>query len=805
MSLWQDLRFAVRMLVKDRWFTLAAASALALGIGANATVFTLVNAVILRGLPFEEPERIMMLQTQNQRAQRANVSFEDFRDWRDRSKSFSHLSAMLSTSVNLSDTDHIPERYQGDYVSWNLFGMIGQKPVLGRDFQESDDVPGAQPVALLGYGVWKSRYGGDPNVLGRTIRVNSRPVIIVGVMPQGMQFPNNDDVWIPLVVLPPGSFTGRAGRQFAVLGRLAPNVSIEQTRSELSRIGTDLERENPQTNKDWRPFVQAYMERLNGGPIKTIFLAMMGAVGFVLVIACANVANLLLARSVNRVREIAIRAALGAGRWRIVRQLLVESVLLACLSGAAGFVMAIAGVRWFDRATQNVGKPYFMTFTFDPIVFVFVAVICLATGILFGLAPALHVSKTNVNDVLKENGRGGTGGTGARRWTGALVVVEVGLTIVLLSGAGYMMRSFMSLYQMNAGFNTSNLLAMDLYLPLTKYPDPGPRDVIFQQFADRLAAIPGIQASALTNNAPLNGAPSSRVGIDGQTPPDGQSAQVVGVVAAGDGYFDALGIQLRRGRTFKRDEGRPGKGAAVVNEKFAALHSPGTDPIGRQIKLMDTPNPEWISIVGVAPNVRQNNQREPEPDPVVYVPLRSNPQRTPTLFIRTPSSAAVVLPQIREALRVVEPDLPLFNVQTMDARLARSRWQFVVFGSMFAVFAAIALMLSALGLFSVTTYSVTQRTQEIGVRIALGAQPRAILWLVLRRALIQLAIGLPLGIAGAYGVGTLLQSILVQTGPRDVVTLASIVLILIVVAISACLWPARRAANLDPVIALRGD
>ena len=455
---------------------------------------------------------------------KSGVSFDDFKDWRARSRSFSQMTARLGTTVNVSDNEHVPERFQGDYVSWNFFRMIGQKPILGRDFEERDDVPGAEPVVMLGYGPWQTRYGGDPGVLGRTIRVNSRPAVIVGVMPQGMKFPQNDDLWIPLVVLPPESFTGRAGRTFPVIARLAPNVSMEQARSELIQIGGELAREFPQTNKDWRPTIEPFDQA--NGPIAIIFLSMMGAVAFVLIIACSNVANLLLARSVNRVREIAIRVSLGAGRWRIVRQLLVESVLLAILSGVAGLALAIAGVRWFDRATQNVGKPYYMTFTFDPIVFVFVAAICLLTGILFGLAPALHVSKTNVNDVLKENGRGGTGGTGARRWTGALVVVEVVLTIVLLSGAGYMMRSFMSLYQMKTGLNTSNLLAMDLYLPLTKYPQPGPRGAIFQQFADRLAAIPTIQASALTNNAPLNGAPSTSVGIDGQTPPEGRAGTV---------------------------------------------------------------------------------------------------------------------------------------------------------------------------------------------------------------------------------------------------------------------------------------
>ncbi|HKT81330.1 MAG TPA: ABC transporter permease [Vicinamibacterales bacterium] len=809
MSLWQDLRFATRMLVKDRWFTLAAASALALGIGANATVFTLVNAVLLRGIPFEEPDRIVVLETAN-KGQQAGVSFEDFKDWRDRSRSFSQLTARLGATVNLSDNDHVPERYRGTYLSWNFFQMIGERPILGRDFQSSDDIPGAQPVVMLGYGAWKSRYGGDPGVLGKTVRVNSRPAVIVGVMPQGMKFPNNDDLWIPVTVLPPESFTGRGGRSFGVMGRLAPGVSVEQARSELTQIGADLEREYPATNKEWRPAIQTYNESQQGGPIFIVFLALQGAVAFVLLIACANVANLLLARSVNRVREIAIRTSIGAGRWRIVRQLLVESVLLASVSGVVGLVLAVAGVRWFDAATQDVGKPYYMTFTFDPVVFLFFAAICLASGILFGLAPALHVSKTNVNDVLKENGRGGTGSVAARRWAGALVVVEVVLTVVLLSGAGFMMRSFMSLYAMETNFNSANLLSMDLYLPLTKYPQYEPRGQIYQNFADRLDAIPGIQA-ALANNAPMNGATvGGPIGIDGVLPPQGEQKTALQVPVS-DRYFEVLGMPVRRGRTFTRGDGLPGRGVALVNERFAEVFSKGVDPLGRQIRFTtqqaspNMPAGEWMSIVGVVPNVRQGNPRSPDPDAVVYVPLRSNPQRTPTLFVRTTATAATVLPQIREALKAVEPDLPLFNVQTMDERLAQNRWEFVVFGSMFGAFAGIALLLSAVGLFAVTTYSVTQRTQEIGVRMALGAQPRSILWLVLRRALIQLAIGLPLGIAGAVGVGIVLESILVQTGPRDVATLTSIVMLLIVVAVVACLWPARRAASLDPVIALRGD
>ena len=458
MNLWQDLRYAVRMLVKDRWFALAAATALALGIGADASRCspwsTRCSSAVCRSTI---PNRSWCCRPAPSEA-RPGSGFEDFKDWRDRSRSFSHLTARLGTTVNVSDNDHVPERYQGDYISWNFFRMIGQRPILGRDFEASDDVPGAQPVVILGYGAWRSRYGGDPNVLGKTIRVNSRPANIVGVMPQGMQFPNNDDLL---------DSVGRAAAWLLYRSRRAAVRGLGPPRAQCSRssrrgansIGSARisRASTPKPTRTGAPTFQSYDQQQAGGPISIVFLSLMGAVGFVLIIACANVANLLLARSVNRVREIAIRVSLGAGRWRIVRQLLVESVLLACLSGAAGFAMAIAGVRWFDRATQGVGKPACMTFTFDPIVFVFVAAICLLDRhSLRAARRRCACSKPNVNDVLKENGRGGTGGAGARHWTGALVILEVVLTLVLLSGAGYMMRSFLSLLQMRTGFNATN-------------------------------------------------------------------------------------------------------------------------------------------------------------------------------------------------------------------------------------------------------------------------------------------------------------------------------------------------------------
>jgi predicted permease len=802
MNLWQDVRFAFRLLAKQRLFTVAAAIALALGIGANATVFTLVNAVLLRGLPFDEPDSIVAIYTENARGGRGGASYEDFEDWRDSAKSFTHLVATLGSTVNVSDDIGVPERYAGSYVSWDFFRLLRVQPVLGRDFQQTDDQPGADPVVMIGHTLWRSRYGGDPQVLGRVIKVNSRSVTVVGVMPEGLEFPNNVDLWIPRIVLPPESFPGRGDRGFNVLGRLAPRVSLEQARAEMATIGERLAAEHPATNQGFRPGIITVNEQVNGGPIELLFLALQGAVAFVLLIACANVANLLLARSVTRSREIAVRVSLGATRWRIVRQLLVESLLLSCAGGAIGFLLALVGVRWFDLATQDVGKPYWMVFTIDPIVFAFVAAICVLTALLFGLAPALHVSKTDVNGVLKEGGRSGGGGLRARRWTGALVIAEVVLTIVLLAGAGFMMRSFFTLYRMDTGILTENLGTMRMYLPLTKYPQPGPRAELYQRFDDRLAATPSLRDSALTTSMPLSGGMGRGIALDGRMPAEGEQAPTVTVVAVSDRYFQTIGVRPLHGRGFDRRDGLPGSGAAIVNERFAAIHSSGQNPLGRQVRFVGGPEGEWLPIVGVVANVRQRSVTEEEPDPVVYVPLRSMPERTAMLLVRSPSELAMVASLAREELRVVEPDIPLFQVQTMDQVLAARRWPFVVFGSMFAVFAGIALILSAVGLYAVTAYSVTQRTQEIGVRMALGAQPREIRWLVLRRAMGQLAIGLPIGIAGAYGVGRVLQSVLVRVAPGDPLTLVGIVTLLVVVAVAACLWPARRAARLDPVVAL---
>ncbi|HEY6214425.1 MAG TPA: FtsX-like permease family protein, partial [Vicinamibacterales bacterium] len=510
---------------------------------------------------------------------------------------------------------------------------------------------------------------------------------------------------------------------------------------------------------------------------------------------------------------IAVRVSLGASRWRIVRQLLVESVLLAVVSGALGYALSIAGVRWFDSVTQNVGKPYWIKFTMDGTVFAYIAAVCLGTGILFGLAPALHISKTDVNEVMKEaGGRSGSGGIRARRWTSALIVVELMLTIVLLAGAGFMLRSFFALYRADlAGIQPSRMLLMRMQLPLARYQQRDPRALLFRRLEERLRGVSAIDSFSLATIAPMQGGIERQLTIEGRPTPSGTAPPTVTLVGIGTGYFDTLELRLVRGRAFNDVDGTPGHEAAIVNQRFASMFFRGEDPIGQRITLTDG-NPRAIdpsmptlsaTIVGVSPTIRQRSVPDPEPDPVVYVPYRVDPQRFAVLIVRGRDDAANLTALVRNEMRTIEPDLPLFNISTLEATLQQQRWPFRVFGTMFGMFALIALVLSAVGVYAVTAYSVAQRTQEIGVRMALGAQAQQVLWLVMRRSLVQLAIGLPIGIAGAFGVGKLLQSLLIQTSTHDPITLASIAVLMIAVSLGACLWPARRATRLDPVSALR--
>ncbi|HJR59828.1 MAG TPA: ABC transporter permease [Vicinamibacterales bacterium] len=807
-----DLRTAVRAILKDRWLAAAAVFALALGIGVNATVFTLVNAVLIRGLPFEDSARLYVLGTRRLPAEGRGqdpVSYQELQDWRSQARSFADMAAFAQYTMNIADDRGMPEQQSGARVSVNLFRLLGQQPLLGRDFSPEDGQKDAERVAILGHTLWTNRYGADPNILGKAIRINGEPAVIVGVLPPGVKFPTRAELWTQ--VIPNAENARRNRREYSVAGRVRPGVSRAQAQTELSGIAARLAAEYPDTNKDVGAVMQTFNERFNGGEIRTVFLALQGAVGFVLLIACANVANLQLSRSIRRARDIAVRVALGATRWRVVRQLLVESILIGCLGGALGLLIAIGGVRLFDAAVADVGKPYWIVFSMDYVVFAFLGGICVLTGILFGLAPALQVSKVNVNELLKEGGRGNAGSRRARWLTGTMVVVELALTLVLLVGAGLMVRSFLKIYTADLGIPTEHLLTMRMTLTQAKYPTAESRMAFYDRLAPKLSAIAGTEAVAIATSLPGFGAGRRRMEIDGRPlPTKWEDRPEVGATIVSPAFFRATGIQLIRGRGFSETDGAPGSEVLVVDDRFAAQHFPGEDPIGRRVKFPQRdpaagqPPPVWRTIVGISRTIE--DLPEPggtQPAGSVYIPYRQEPPGSAGLLVRSRLDPVAIMNAVRREVQSVDPDQPVFTVQTVDEMISRATWPYRVFGSLFAIFALIALVLSAVGLYAVMSYSVTQRTPEIGVRMALGAGRRQVSWLVMRRGLMQLGIGLALGLAGAYGLSQVLTELLTGVTPTDPLTFASITVLLIVVAGAACVIPAYRASRLDPLVALR--
>ncbi len=803
MTFWQDVKYGVRMLARDPGFTAVMVTALALGIGVNTTVFTLVNAVLFRGLPFEHADRVMYLTSSEPSKNRDDlgVSYPDFRDWRAQAKSFHGLAGFSQAPIVVTDSFAAPERYEGYRLTANTFSLMGQQPLLGRDFLPDEDRPGAPPVCILGYSIWESRYGLDPNVLGRTIRVNEAPATIVGVMPKGMKFPMNADMWIPLV--PAGEFEKRDDRNVRAAGRLADGVSLAKARVELAAIARRLEKDYPKSNQGVQSRIVPYNDEFNGGQVRIVFLALLGAVGFVLLIACANVANLLLARSLARSREISIRTALGAGRWRVVRQLLVESVLVGVLGGAVGLLIALWGVRMFDLAVASVNKPYWIVFRMDFTVFGYLAAICLATGILFGLAPALQLSRVDLSSTLKEGGRGASGGARTRYLSGALVVTEVSLSIVLLVGAGLMIRSFLNMYGMTSKFQAERFLVMRLNLPKSKYADDAARVRFYDALEERLSAVPGVRSAVVTTSLPVSWADRWKMEMAGKPPMEEEKLPEVACAITSPAYLATIGIAVVRGRGFTLTDGLPGKEAAIVNQRFAAKYWPGEDPLGKRIRLHWQGDRPWVTVVGVNRDFQQTRPESGEIEPLVYLPYRTKPFGNYAIMVRAGAAPASLANAVRKAIQGIDGDLPVFDVRTLEQQFERNRWPFRVFGSLFTIFALIALLLSSVGLYAMMAYSVTQRTREIGVRIAMGASSGNVLRIVLSQGLRQLAIGLVLGLAAAFGLARVMKTLLVKVTPTDPTTFVTISAVLIAVGIFACWLPARAAMKVDPMVALR--
>jgi predicted permease len=808
-----DVRLAARLLWKSRGFTLAAVAALAIGMSATITMFTLLNGVYLRDLPFANPDRIVSVGVRRVAGQPLgidNLSFPDFKDLQASARLFDGIGAADEDAMDLADETRAAERFVGAYVSANAFGLIGHQPALGRGFSPEDDREGAEPVVILGHAVWQRRYAGDPGIVGERVRVNGVVSTVVGIMPEGFGFPTQSALWQPLALRVDPERDRRDIRSLDAFGRMADGVTLEQAEADLAIVMEQLARDFPQSNAGVVPLVRPFRDVNTSGPIQIVFAGLMGSVVFLLLIGCANVANLLLARGAARAREMTLRVSLGATRRQIVRQLLAESLLLAVVAGTIGLALAAAGVRLVQLSITGTGEPYWLRFPIEGGVFAFVAAVCLGTAVLCGLAPALHASRVSLAGVLSEAGRSTAGAVSARRWTDGFVILQLALSLTMLAGAGLMMRNVVALSRLDAGVELTGLVSARVSLPAQRYGTVEERRVFYRRLEERLAALPGMRAG-ITSAGPLRGGGPRVVSIDDRTPQN--ERPTVTTVAIGPGYLEALGIGAVRGRLFAgSDESSSGQ-LALVNERFAALHFPDEEAVGRSISLLPVARngePEGpLTIVGVVPNVRQVNPRGSadarSADPVVYVPFAATAAPSATIVVRSDAGAAAVSSALREAVGVLDADLPVIGALPLAEALAQELSILAVFGSMFGFFAAAALGLATIGLYAVTAYAVTQRTRELGVRVALGARAGHVWWLITRRAAVQLAVGITLGLGGALGAGQFLQGMLFGVSSRDPLTLVGVPVLMAVVALVACFVPARRAMRLDPVAALRAE
>ena len=799
----QDVRYAVRSLLKSPGFTAIAVACLALGIGVNVTIFSVVDGVMLRPYPYPDAHQLVVLNATNERerVRRGGISYADFKDFRDHATTIQQLAAFQMRSLTVSDGHGEPERYAGELVSWTLFHLLGTQPVLGRNFEAQDDRPGADPVVLLSDDLWLQRYQRDPSVIGRSITINGTAHTVIGVMPPRFAFPENHKLWVPIAAYTDSEPRDSRGSQ--VFARLKSGVTREQAVTELQGIAGRLAQAYPVENKDWSVAARPLSEWMLPDQIKLVMLAMMGAVTLVLLIACANVANLLLARASIRQREISIRAALGAGRWRIVRQLLTESVFIGLLSAPLGLGIAWLGIRLLDSAMPVDEVPYFIQWSINGRALAYTATIAVLTGIIFGLVPALQAVRGDLQSSLKEGGRGNAGGSKAFLRS-SLVVVEVALSLVLLVGASLFIRSFMNLQTTDVGLSTAPLMTMRFYLPGTAYETDDAKARRVDDIVQRVESLPGVQAAFASNWVVMGGGGGGgRAIVEGHAVEPGQEPGIT-FVGVTPHMRQTIDVPLVSGRDMTDAEGATRTPVALINQAMASRLWPDTDPIGRRFRLTGR-DAEWFTVIGTVADFRhrQGNQSDPQ-GPAAYVPYAFRPALNTGLTVRVRAGEpAQITAAVREQLRMADPTLPLFDIHTAEELRQLSYWQFGLFGRMFGTFGLVALVLASIGVYGVLSYSVSQRVQEIGVRLALGAERRDVLVLIVGHGLRLAGLGVVLGLAGAWGVTRLIGTLLYNVTPTDPVSFGGVALFLTMVAMLASYIPARRAMAVDPIVALR--
>ncbi len=806
---WRDLRLGVRMLFKDPELTGVAVLALSLGIGLSTVMYSIVYGTLLRGLPFEDGEQLVRLESSKPASgiARMPVSFHDFADWRDSLavgagatglKAFSGLAAWYGKSISVSDGIARPQRYNGAHVSAGAFELLGVEPLLGRSFEDSDDQPDAVPVVLISYQMWQERFAGDPRIVSRTLRADGENALIIGVMPAGFGFPLRQEIWMPLrldrCLLPRGQ-----GPPLEVFGRLRDGVELEQAGLQLAQMADDIACAHPATNQGVSALVEPYVATYTDPKLNNYLYLLLTAVLGVLLIACANVTNLLLARVALRTRDVAIRTSLGASRGQVITQLLSETLVLAACGGLLGLVLAKIGIDLYNRLTADRILPFWVDVRLDPQVFLFVLALTCAASLLSGIFPAIRASGTNTSEILQDLSAG-PGSRRLGRFSKALVVAEFALSCGLLVATGLMVKSVVNFATLDHGFATQDVFTAQISLLKADYPDGDHQLRFLAELEKQLAALPETVAVAWTTALPGTRASTDNLELAGR-PQAAQASTQWAVVSPG--YFQVFGAEVQAGRGFTAADQRWTEPVVLVNQSFAAQHFPGESPLGQRLRL-GRERGSWSTIVGVVPDLAMGGLDHKNPAGV-YLPLAQNPRAWISLVLRTQGDPMAVAPAVRRQVASLDRHLPLFWEKSLARELADANWHYGVFGLVFTVFGLAALLLATIGLYGVMSLAASQRVQECGLRMALGARADDVERLILRSGLAQLGLGVLLGLGLAAGLARMLGALLFRVEPWDFTIFATVVITLVSTGLIACWIPAQRSARVDPLTALRSE
>ena len=802
--LFRDLTSGVRMLFRYPTLSLGAILTLGVGIGLSTTVFCVVNAGLFKSLPFPNADRIVLVSASNPtQGSRLPIAVQDLAVIESRQTSFESLGAYGSAPFNLSVEAGHPERFQGGQLTLGAYRALGVQPILGRGFEPGDDQPGAGNIVLLGHALWRDRYGSAPDIVGRTIRANGIALTVIGVMPPEFAFPIRETLWVPLRIDPLATRRGQ-GPRFPAVGLLAREVTTREASTQLAAIAAQLEQEFPDTNRGIGAGAMPYTESLFNPEIYAMLFTMLGAGIGVLLIACVNVSNLLVARASLRRREVAVRMAIGAARGRIIRQHLTEVVVLASAGAAIGVLLSVFGMRWFTSTLANNPPPFWITFDLDHRIMLFVLGLIVLSSLVAGGLPALHAARVDAGAALKDDSRSSTSNNFGR-FSSALVVAELAVSCGLLIAAGLMIKSVVQLRTLPMPFAIESVLTARVDLPRGDYPDSAASIRFFEQLLPRLQAVPGVAAATLSDGLPAAGNGSIPVQIAGKAYAHQSEHPLAREGIVTPGYFETFQTRVLSGREFTTADTATGQPVAIVNESFARAHFPGTDPLARQFRRTRPGNAEpWLTIVGVVPDLLMEGIGNNGASPIgYYIPIaQSDVANGVRIAVRGSGDAATLAPLVRSAVTSLDPNLAIFDITPMRRVIERQTWFYTTFGTFFMTFGVCALLLAAAGLYGVMSFAVTQRTREMGVRSALGARKGQLIALVMRRSVIQLAVGVVLGLALALAASGALRPLLYRVSPRDATVFAGVVLMLITVSLLATLLPARRVSKIDPVRAL---